>query len=184
MPRRTSLRKSVARYELAIGLTGLALTVRYALAPQSQTQPLATFFVAVVLCAFLTGPGPTLTAAVLGYVAAEWFFIGPRNAFGPHTPADWARVTTYLATCGIVVVGSTRLARARDRAEAEVAERKLAEARADSLARFPEENPDPVIRLGSDLTVVYANDAARSILLALHVQVGSRVPELDGAAMK
>jgi signal transduction histidine kinase len=49
--------------------------------------------------------------------------------------------------------------------------------RANSLARFPEENPDPVLRLGSDLSLAYANPAARS-LGGPELVVGRRATEL------
>lgn len=58
----------------------------------------------------------------------------------------------------------------------DITERKLAEVRAASLARFPEENPDPVLRLDRDLAVLYANDAARARLAALGVETGTRAP--------
>jgi PAS domain S-box-containing protein len=48
--------------------------------------------------------------------------------------------------------------------------------RLESLARFPEENPDPVLRVTADLTLLYANDAARSALGAMHLDVGRTVP--------
>jgi two-component system CheB/CheR fusion protein len=41
------------------------------------------------------------------------------------------------------------------------------------LARFPEENPDPVFRLSSDLSVLYANRAARS---QLELKLGEAAP--------
>jgi PAS domain S-box-containing protein len=58
----------------------------------------------------------------------------------------------------------------------DVTARKHAEARAESLARFPEENPDPVLRLSADLTVLYANPAARSRLRELGVAPGAVAP--------
>ncbi len=115
--------KVVGRYALAVSLTGVALAARFALTPELEHHlPFATFFVAVVLTAFVAGPGPTVTAVVLGYLAAEWFFVEPPHAIGPHSGADWARGGAYFAICGIIIVGSTRISRARDRAEASRAE--------------------------------------------------------------
>ena len=57
--------------------------------------------------------------------------------------------------------------------------------RAASLARFPEENPDPVLRIASDLSLAYANSAAYSALPDLPLAVGERVPpELAVAARR
>jgi PAS domain S-box-containing protein len=54
-------------------------------------------------------------------------------------------------------------------------EQALSQARdqATSLARFPEENPDPVLRVSSDLVLLYANRAARVALGVLLAEVGS-----------
>jgi PAS domain S-box-containing protein len=44
----------------------------------------------------------------------------------------------------------------------EVTQRKRAEERVAFLARFPEEDPNPVLRLSLDAAVLYANEAART----------------------
>jgi signal transduction histidine kinase/CheY-like chemotaxis protein len=55
--------------------------------------------------------------------------------------------------------------------------RQRAEARAESLARFPQENPAPVLRLtGPDGAVSYANAAARAALRELGVEPGGPAP--------
>jgi PAS domain S-box-containing protein len=67
------------------------------------------------------------------------------------------------------------------------AEQALREAheRAASLARFPEENPDPVLRVGADWTLDYANEAARTALSALQLHLSQPVPpELADAARR
>ncbi|HET9598053.1 MAG TPA: PocR ligand-binding domain-containing protein [Anaeromyxobacteraceae bacterium] len=48
--------------------------------------------------------------------------------------------------------------------------------RAAMLARFPEENPDPVLRLAGDLTLLYANGAALSALGDLRLELSRPVP--------
>ena len=58
----------------------------------------------------------------------------------------------------------------------DVTERRMAEARAELLARFPEENPDPVMRVSADLVVAYANDAARTLLEG--VEPGEAAPQV------
>lgn len=58
----------------------------------------------------------------------------------------------------------------------DVTGRRRAEARAESLARFPQENPDPILRLSSDATVSYANQAASAKLRGLGVEVGQTAP--------
>lgn len=48
---------------------------------------------------------------------------------------------------------------------------------AESAGTFPDENPNPVMRLDFDGVLRYANPASEPILVALHRQVGERVPD-------
>ncbi len=48
--------------------------------------------------------------------------------------------------------------------------------RAATMARFPEKNPDPVLQLRRDLTLAYANEAARTGLKAVGLEMGCAVP--------
>ena len=58
---------------------------------------------------------------------------------------------------------------------------KRAQAQVEILARFPEENPAPVLRVSSDGTLLYANPAAGPFLQAWKLSKGMRVPdELGG----
>lgn len=45
------------------------------------------------------------------------------------------------------------------------------------LARFPSENPNPVLRIGNDGIIIYSNEAGLSLLRDWSAQVGSRLPE-------
>jgi PAS domain S-box-containing protein len=58
---------------------------------------------------------------------------------------------------------------------AEAALREALE-RAATLSRLPEENPDPVLRVGRDLDLLYANPAARSALAGLGLSLFHPVP--------
>ncbi|MGZ4883288.1 MAG: PAS domain S-box protein [Halobacteriota archaeon] len=46
----------------------------------------------------------------------------------------------------------------------------------DSIARFPEENPDPVLRIASTGKILYTNAAAKALLLASDCRSGEAVP--------
>ena len=59
----------------------------------------------------------------------------------------------------------------------DVAENKRAEEQIESLARFPAENPSPVLRIGRDGTLLYANDASESLLKEWKCRLGQPVPE-------
>jgi hypothetical protein len=47
----------------------------------------------------------------------------------------------------------------------------------ESLAKFPEENPNPVLRVGRDGKLLYANTASAFMLDALGVAPGAAMPE-------
>jgi len=58
----------------------------------------------------------------------------------------------------------------------DISARKQAEAAVQSVARFPDENPDPVLRVTRDGTLVYANRASDSLLRYWDCHVGQRLP--------
>ena len=47
----------------------------------------------------------------------------------------------------------------------------------ESLAKFPSENPNPVLRVTKDGEVLYSNEAGKSLLAKWKSKVGEKVPE-------
>jgi len=60
----------------------------------------------------------------------------------------------------------------------EIAERKQAEAERESMARFPEENPNPILRVNRDGTLLYTNEAGVALLPDWHLVVGEPAPQV------
>jgi PAS domain S-box-containing protein len=58
----------------------------------------------------------------------------------------------------------------------DITERKKYEIEIQSLAKFPSENPNPIVRLDKEGHVLYSNEAARAIMHTWNSVVGSRVP--------
>ena len=58
----------------------------------------------------------------------------------------------------------------------DITERKQAEQRAESLAKFPSENPSPVLRIDRDKKILYANEAGLSLLGHWDCGIGDIVP--------
>jgi PAS domain S-box-containing protein len=60
----------------------------------------------------------------------------------------------------------------------DITKRKQLEVELDSLARFPSENPNPVLRIARDGTLLFVNDAALHQLPLWHLEVGHASPAL------
>jgi len=61
--------------------------------------------------------------------------------------------------------------------ERDIARRKRAEEEIEKLAKFPSENPNPVLRVAKDGTVIYANEAALPLLNVWGCQVDQTLPD-------
>ena len=57
-----------------------------------------------------------------------------------------------------------------------ITERKKVEKENRSLAKFPFENPNPVLRIAKDGNVLFANPASKSLLNGLKIEVGQPLP--------
>ena len=59
----------------------------------------------------------------------------------------------------------------------DITEHKQAEKETQNVARFPSENPSPVMRIAHDGALLYANDASASLLNEWDTHIGGHVPE-------
>ena len=59
----------------------------------------------------------------------------------------------------------------------DITERRQAEEKIERLAKFPSENPNPVLRIARDGAIMYANDAAPVLLNAWGCNNAQRLPE-------
>ncbi|MFD0668641.1 hybrid sensor histidine kinase/response regulator [Ramlibacter sp. MAHUQ-53] len=120
-----TLWRGVARYALALALTGLALAARFAmvgLLPQAGF-PFLSFFPAVLITTFVAGIGPGLLASGLSILAAWYWFMGDPAGFGAMGHADLVALAFFsgvlLVDCVVIQVMNTALRRAH-RAERQV----------------------------------------------------------------
>jgi len=60
----------------------------------------------------------------------------------------------------------------------DITERKRAEKEIQNLAKFPSENPNPVLRIARDGLLLYVNEAGVRQLADLHLQVGQATPPM------
>jgi hypothetical protein len=66
---------------------------------------------------------------------------------------------------------------ANEALKAEIAERIAETARAESVARISEENPNPVMRVTSNGDILYANQPAGELLAHWFVDIGDQLPD-------
>ena len=59
----------------------------------------------------------------------------------------------------------------------DITERKRAMKEIESLAKFPEENPNPVMRIAANGAIIYANPSSAPLLKAWGCQVGEMLPD-------
>ncbi len=109
------LRKHVRGYVLAILSVSVVLILRYQLEPALQGRiPYAFFSAAVLFTAIFAGLWETLLALLLGFVAAEWFIIEPRNSLMISGTNGWLGAILYF-TIGLGIVWFRRSETAAER---------------------------------------------------------------------
>ncbi|MGD0806194.1 MAG: PAS domain S-box protein [Anaerolineales bacterium] len=59
----------------------------------------------------------------------------------------------------------------------DITDQRMAEEKIQNLSRFPEENPNPVMRMTPDGVLLYANQSSRPFLTYWNIGVGQIVPE-------
>lgn len=110
----------------------------------------------------------TAQGCTFGVVSFIWAGSGRR-----YEPADLI-LAKDLANRAALALNNAHL---YQQALTEITERKRAEEEIRDLARFPGENPNPVLRVSRDAVVLYANRASQEWLETLDIQIGSRAPQ-------
>jgi len=97
-------RRTLTEYGLAVGVTLLALLARFALDPFLGDQyPFGMFWVAVAVTTWIGGLGTSLLSVVLGGLAADWFFVTPRQSFVLEGVANHFGLATYFFIAFMIV---------------------------------------------------------------------------------
>jgi signal transduction histidine kinase/ActR/RegA family two-component response regulator len=90
-------------YPLAVALSLAALGLRLQLGPTLSGFPFLTFFVAVVLSAFLGGTGPGIVAAILSALFADYYLMPPIHSLSLIWPSGWIAMGFFLFTTAFMV---------------------------------------------------------------------------------
>jgi len=168
------------RYGAGVGSFAVALLVRAALDPSLQNElPFAVFFAGIAAAAWFGGLGPSVVSAVLGFVAAELFFVDNQGIGWIASPVAIAVAVSYfLVAATIIMIGDARhMALARAVAlqiELEQAHLAQMEGRYRGLL---EAAPDGMVVVNRDGEIVLLNAQAEN-------QFGYRRDELLGQKVK
>ena len=106
-------------YAIAFTATLGALLVRAALDPLlGEHLPYVTFFVAVAVTTFYAGLGASVTAVMLGGLAAAWAFVPPRGIAAMAGVSDYVGLALYFLVACVILGFGQALRRAKHQAEA------------------------------------------------------------------
>jgi PAS domain S-box-containing protein len=92
-----------------------------------------------------------------------------------RTEEELARYREHLEE--LVRQRTAELETANEQLQREVAERKRAQEEVMILARFPAENPSPVLRISQDYALLYCNAGGEPIRTLWNCRVGDKVPK-------
>lgn len=173
---------AAARYTAAIALVLLAAAGRWVLHPiLTDKAPYVTFYVATIVAAWYLGLRAALVTAVLGSVAALYFFMPPYFSWATGGIDDWIWIGFYFLVSGVgmAAIESQRRATARASSaaclaeqrlrqiEQEIEQRKLAEKETERQRRWAEQTlssiGDAVIATDTEGRLTFLNSVAEDL---------------------
>jgi PAS domain S-box-containing protein len=171
-----------ARYAVAVVAVALGWLAREALNSSigHDRLPFIFFFPAIAIAAWYGGLGPGVLAVVLGGMASDWYYIGPR-AFGLRNAYDIAAICGYVLGSAFIVAAIDSMHRAqrrllgeiehrekvqaalREEQERDLANRQIAERTSARLAAIVEFSGDAILTKDLDGVVQSWNAAAQKL---------------------
>ncbi|MGD0092880.1 MAG: ATP-binding protein [Planctomycetota bacterium] len=192
-------RPPIFLYGMAVAGVVLATGTRMLLDPWLQGRhAFAIDYICVLLVAWYAGFGPAWLSLFLGGILSHFLFVHHRYQSGVTDPRDYLEIGIYLLVGATGILLMQRLKGERNRADANALE---AQKRQDELAReilrrqdteaeleraaeelkklatFPEQAPDPILRVTLDSKVAFANKPAEPLLRKWGCQAGACMPE-------
>jgi PAS domain S-box-containing protein len=158
----TSGLAAARRYGIALLCVAAAMVVR-ALLDQilDEARPFVTVFGGVALAVWLTRWRAAAVAAMVGYVATEYFFVIPQFQFrlGPMLN-DFIG---YALSCGAVIGVGEAMHRANDRAREEIEKRNQQQQRLAEQARLLDLSFDAIVVRDEEDRIIYWSRGAEHV---------------------
>jgi K+-sensing histidine kinase KdpD len=122
-------RSLLVRYGVAAGAVVLAVAGQAAFTPLwgPTFLPFVFFYPAIVFAAWYGRFGPALLSIVLSALAADWFFMETQYSLALRHPSEVVALVSFGAAGFYVASAIEAMHRAKERALAELDERKRAE---------------------------------------------------------
>ena len=117
---------------------------------------------------------------------AEPYFIKAEQTWQPMALLVCGLCITVLLTAYLLVVTirisksqqfTGKLLNTKSRLEEEIKQREQFEQQIIKLAKFPDENPNPVLRVSNDGSILYSNKAGKSLLDLWQCRTGESIPK-------
>ena len=149
------MRSLAFRYLVALLSLAAAIVLRALLDPVlGDRVPFVTVFGALIVAAWFGGFAPALAAALLGYLAVDYFFIEPRAQIGLRGAAHAAELVGYLLSAALIAALGGVMHTARRRAQASE----------ERLRAFMENSAASVFIKDESGRYVFMNPAAERLL--------------------
>ena len=109
-------------YLVALAAVAVATGVRWSLDPWLGGGAVTIYlFGAIVVAVWYGGYRPGVLAAIAGYVAANYLFLGERGTVGFSTSQDFLRFAGFAGSASLIIALGGAMHAARRRAEASAA---------------------------------------------------------------
>jgi PAS domain S-box-containing protein len=176
------------QYAMTMAVLIFALGVRLLLDPiLGDDLPYATVYPAVAFAAYFGGLGPALFTALLGALAGDYFFLGPRFALAlPATTVEIVHTGIYIFVSLVIAVFGSSTRGARVEAESKSYEAELAQSK---LIRTLESITDCFYTLDREWRFTYVNGQAEAYFdrhknSMLYREIWTILPELEGTEVE
>src|SRR6266850_1721762 len=115
---REFLQSTWGKYLVALAAVAVALVIRGLIDPViGKGTATVTLYGAIAVAVWHGGYKPGFVAAVVGYLAVNYFFIDPRGSISLESVSDVVRFAAFLISATLIIALGGAMHSARERAE-------------------------------------------------------------------
>lgn len=126
--------RRAVQYGIAIGAAVAATILRFLVTPLVGSEfPLHAYWIAVAFVSYYLGAGPAVFCALLGILAARFFFVPPLNSFEVSDPSFAFKTVIFIVYCAVMILITATLRAEHKRFEAARLRAEAAEKRVTGI---------------------------------------------------